>query len=246
MDQVKPFSDERLRQACVYCGGATGTRDHVPSRVLLDEPLPDNLPVVDACSSCNSGFSEDETYVACLIDVVQASIADPDLVQRTKIARILREQPQLRAKFERARRVTHGVVSFDVESARVRNILLKLARGHAAFELDERRRDEPARVLITPLAQLEPGAREDFETPPVVSLFPEVGSRAMQRMSVVTLDLASVDEPSHIVSEQFVLGPEWMEVQPERYRYLAAALDAGGVVVRLVLSEFLACEVTWS
>ncbi|ABC83307.1 hypothetical protein [Anaeromyxobacter dehalogenans] len=246
MEQVKPFSDDRIRQACVYCGGAIGTRDHVPSRVLLDEPFPDNLPVVDACSGCNSGFSDDEMYVACLVDVVQASIADPDLVPRKKIGRILREQTLLRDKLARARHVNDGVVSFDVESARVRNVLLKLARGHAAFELDERRRGEPVRVTMIPLAALAPAARAAFETPPLVSVFPEVGSRAMQRMSVASVTLMAAEDPSRAVEKQLILGADWIQVQRNRYRYLAVALDSGELVVRIVLSEYLCCEVIWN
>jgi hypothetical protein len=39
---------------CVYCGRVTETRDHVPSRVLLDEPYPDNLPVVPSREACNT------------------------------------------------------------------------------------------------------------------------------------------------------------------------------------------------
>lgn len=37
----------------------------------------------------------------------------------------------------------------------------------------------------------------------------------------------------------------WVEVQSGRYRYLAA-LDGTETVVRMVLSEYLACEVRWS
>lgn len=246
MEQLKPFSDERLRQSCVYCGGITETRDHVPSRVLLDEPLPDNLPVVDACSACNLGFSDDEMYLACLVDVIRASVANPDLVPRKKIARILREQPLLLARLERARRVSDGAVSFDIEQERVRNVVLKLARGHAAFELDEHKRDEPIRIMLMPLESLDPEARDEFETPPLVSLFSEVGSRSMQRMSVVSVTLAARDDPSQKVKKELLLGPDWLEVQEGRYRYLAAVLDDGQVVVRFVLSEYLACEVSWN
>lgn len=32
--------DSRLVGGCVFCGGEPGTRDHVPSKVLLDDPLP--------------------------------------------------------------------------------------------------------------------------------------------------------------------------------------------------------------
>lgn len=38
--------------------------------------------------------------------------------------------------------------------------------------------------------------------------------------------------------------PEWIVVQPGRYRYVAFVDDT--VVVRMVLSEYLACEVIWS
>ena len=68
MDPRKLFVDERLTGKCIYCGRNPETRDHVPSRVLLDKPFPDNLPVVDACRTCNEDFSQDEEYLACLIE----------------------------------------------------------------------------------------------------------------------------------------------------------------------------------
>jgi hypothetical protein len=46
MQQLRSYADERLVASCVYCGNVTETRDHVPSRILLDEPYPENLPVV--------------------------------------------------------------------------------------------------------------------------------------------------------------------------------------------------------
>jgi hypothetical protein len=51
MRQLESYADERLTAACIYCGRATQTRDHVPSRVLLNEPYPNNLPVVPACNT---------------------------------------------------------------------------------------------------------------------------------------------------------------------------------------------------
>ncbi|MGD0649715.1 MAG: hypothetical protein ABSA97_00995 [Verrucomicrobiia bacterium] len=35
----------------------------------------------------------------------------------------------------------------------------------------------------------------------------------------------------------------WIVVQPGRYRYLASVGD--GVIIRLVISEYLGCEVIW-
>jgi hypothetical protein len=41
MDPRKLFADERHAAFCVYCGDPPTTREHAASRVLLDDPLPD-------------------------------------------------------------------------------------------------------------------------------------------------------------------------------------------------------------
>lgn len=73
MDQLKDYADDRLISGCTYCDGLAETRDHVPSRVLLDSPLPENLPVVGACWACNNGFSKDEEYFVCLLAAFELS-----------------------------------------------------------------------------------------------------------------------------------------------------------------------------
>lgn len=246
MEQVPHYGDPRLLLHCVYCGGGTATRDHVPSRILLDEPYPENLPVVLACSECNSGFSLDEEYFACFVDMYHEAIAPEQHVPRPKIARILRDKPLLKDMLERSRCEVGGSISFAIDTQRVRNVLLKLARGHAAFDLDEHLKEESATVALFPLADLDPATRECFETAPAVVVFPEVGSRAMQRMSVVSVTLESVAEPSRVLEQQVLLEPSWMEVQPGRYRYLATAPEPGSVIVRMVLSEVVGCEAVWS
>ncbi len=64
MDPKKLFIDERLKGNCAYCGAVADSRDHIPSRVLLDEPYPENIPVAESCTKCNGGFSSDEEYLA--------------------------------------------------------------------------------------------------------------------------------------------------------------------------------------
>jgi len=46
MDPRHLFIDERLTGICVYCGGQSDTKDHVPSKVLLDKPYPPQLPML--------------------------------------------------------------------------------------------------------------------------------------------------------------------------------------------------------
>jgi hypothetical protein len=77
------FLDSRLAgEGCAYCGSAADSRDHVPSKILLDDPLPAYLPVVKACSHCNGSFSLDEEYLACFLECVMAGSVNPDLLSR--------------------------------------------------------------------------------------------------------------------------------------------------------------------
>jgi len=102
MDPRQLFADERLKGMCVHCGGRPHTRDHAPSKVLLDDPLPNNLPVVEACESCNTGFSQDEEYVACFVECVICGTTELSGVQRPKIKRILAERPALAARLHQS------------------------------------------------------------------------------------------------------------------------------------------------
>ena len=34
---------------CIYCGKPANTREHVPSKTMLIEPFPENLPTIPAC-----------------------------------------------------------------------------------------------------------------------------------------------------------------------------------------------------
>jgi hypothetical protein len=229
MRQLRSFGDEREVLSCVYCGnGPIESRDHVPSRVLLDEPYPENLPVVPACAPCNNGFSQDEEYVACLVECVIAGTTDPKAVTRSKVARILRERPALAARLAAARTVEQGGTVFGVEDARVRKVVLKLARGHASFELHTPQTEEPSAIAAVPLVMWTEAQRRSFECGPSTSIWPEVGSRAMQRL----------------VEDDGFGAEGWVVAQPGRYRYLAVATEAGPIV-RIVLSEYLACEVHW-
>ena len=78
MKQIKKYSDLRLYGYCTYCGGEPETRDHVPSKILLDKPFPENLPVVPSCDKCNHDFSKDEEYFACLIECTLRGTTEPE------------------------------------------------------------------------------------------------------------------------------------------------------------------------
>jgi len=231
VDQIPNFGDSRQMVSCVFCGGPVETRDHVPSKVFLDEPYPTNLPIVPSCKLCNSGFSLDEEYVACLVECVLAGSTDPRLVKRKKIKRILEKKPALASKLSDARQETESGTIFTIEMERVRNVVLKLARGHAAFELNEPQLDNPSDISFLPFPSMNPAIREIFEGSPGSSgpllAWPEVGSRAMQRL------VEGLPEDS-----------SWIIAQPGRYRYITSV--DGSAIVRIVISEYLACQVEWA
>ena len=231
MDPRQLFADERHALMCASCGnGDCSTADHVPSKVLLDEPYPENLPVVQACARCNNGFSADERYLACLIGVVISGTTDPSTQARTRIGRILSEQSLLRQALEASRKVDEsGTVRYYVDSTRVANVIVKLARGHAAYELSEPQLEPPRYVRFQPLTTMGATQRTAFETPNDSGIWPEIGSRAF---IVASRAFAGVD-----------LGQGWRMIQPGRYRYLVGSSPA--VQVRFVLSEYLACDVGW-
>jgi hypothetical protein len=230
MEQIPNYADSRQIQACAYCGGDTRTRDHVPSKVLLDEPFPENLPVVPACDRCNQSFSADEEYIACLLECVMCGSTEPDALNRPNIRRILSNRPLLRAKLEKARKPTpEGGTIFDVEQDRLRNIVLKLGRGHCAYELNEPRRDNPKSLMAVPFSSLTRQQGRHFEAVPggPIGVWPEVGSRAFQRLLIA-------DDAYHM---------GWLTVQAGRYRFMTLA--EGAVIVRIVIADYLACEIIW-
>ena len=229
MQQLPCYGDERVAAYCAFCGGATGTRDHCPSRILLDDPLPENLPVVPACAACNSSFSSHEEYFACLVSCALAGSTEPENMHRAKTKRILKEKPLLRAKIENSRSVSQSGVLFVPEQERVLAVVTKLAQGHALHELHVSCARKPDEVRCIPLSLLTQAQRESFEQPEFANGWPEVGSRAMQRMLIVGND---------------VTPGEWITVQPARYRYHASQI--GGVEVRIVIHEYLACHVHWA
>lgn len=227
MQFIRCFGDTRILAGCCYCGAPTESRDHVPPKAFLDEPFPENLPVVPACFRCNNQASSDEEYTAALIDCVCVGSALPRRQTRQRTRRKLEQKLSLATRIGRSRRISDDAVEFVVEAGSVNRVLLKIARGLIAYELHETVSGQPWHFAASPLAGLSSTERKHFFAEPEMSIVPELGSRAMQR--------AFVDADRRT---------RWIEVQPGRFRYLAHA--AHGVAIRFVLAEYLACEAAWT
>lgn len=230
MHQFTCYGDSRNKGYCIHCGGPDETDDHIPSKVLLDEPFPTNLMVCPSCLTCNNRLSQDEEYLACLLECVIAGDTSPSSIKRPKIARSVERSDGLRRKLASAMHNVEGRRIWSVDNERVTAVLLKLARGHAAYEQNLPQVDPPSRLYFRPLETMTADDRESFEgsDDAGIAAWPEVGTRAMQRLLVVGSDVYKED---------------WLVVQPDNYRF---RVDTDvGVRVRIVLREYLACEIAW-
>jgi hypothetical protein len=231
MDPKKIFIDDRLKGICSYCGAEHASRDHTPSRVFLDQPYPEDLAVSESCIKCNTGFSADEEYVACLIECVIQGTTKPTPKFRDKVARTLTARPSIAARIEKGKQSEiNETILWQPEMDRVHRVIVKLAQGHVSYELGLPHIGTPDTVEIIPIPcmseeQFKAFNNLDYDSP---ALYPEIGSRAF--ISIVCGKPTAYNN--------------WNIVQDGRYRY--AVGQSSGDWVKLVLSEYLACLVVWN
>jgi hypothetical protein len=236
MRQHVPHTDARQAGWCYSCGRAvdseTRTVEHIPARIFLDRPFPDNLATVASCFECNNGTSADELYVACLLDAALVGTTDRGLLVRERVRQAIAGSPQLNERLTVALAQPDSGLGPSAESVEV--VVTKLARGHAEYDLADPRHGPPESIRWFRLDEASTSDVESFErwtdrSSPVSQLLPEVGSRALSGL------FDSEDEGSP---------RPWTTVQGNRYRY-SCRVDCGSAI-RLVLRGYLACEVTWS
>lgn len=220
MIQRPEYGEGHPDEFCCYCGNRADTVDHVPSKVLLDLPYPDNLPVVPCCKTCNKGFSLDEEYVAVLLECVRWQTFVPELFHREKIKKIVEHSPSI---LEMAKTsillLRDGRFLIDTNNERFNRVLTKLIAGHLRFEGLEQ---------WCSIVGLEINFYHDirknqdfyrwFHTPIISNLLPEVGSRALCSL----IECGEASSP-------------WFLVQPYEYEYCVAPDNSE---VRIIIQDF--------
>lgn len=235
MKQVKDFSDDRYKGSCLHCGASLSAKptndDHVPSKALLDRPLPANVHVVETCMECNNGFSADEEYFAAFLGAAMSGSTAPDAQVFETARKALAGNAKFRREIDAAK-----IEGTDIDGKpqlrwlpdikRIERVVVKNARGHAFHELGQPMFAEPDDIMIVPLEVIEEERLAEFLTIDMGDSWPEVGSRLLQRV---------------VEGTDMVDG--WIVVQPNVYVF--AVLDAEGVIVRSIIREYLLTEVTW-
>ena len=246
MKYINDLSGSGLRTGCIHCDSNYSqneasiapsklTKDHVPSKCLLMRPYPIDLPVVDVCHACNQSFSVDEEYFAAFLSSVISGSTDPKHQNSRFAARkILKRSAKLRDRIDRSNNqgVTQLGESFNSwfpEIERIKRVVIKNARGHFVYEFGslESVSSSPSHEYVVPFDSLDDCARQEFENCNFSEFtsWPGIGSRMMFR----------------VVEGHDLNGP-WIVVQDGVYRY---AVDESGVV-RTVIHEYLATEVSWN
>lgn len=225
LDPKKLFFDGRLKGVCIYCGAMADTRDHVPSRILLDHPYPSNMNIVPACNLCNNRFSRDEAYLACIIDCAQSGGLVE--VKRKKVRDLLDSNVSLASKIHNQTVISLEGQRLLPEMNRVSNVIVKIARGHLYYECSEIFLHEPSYLMIKPFHSMSEIEIKEYGKCHRVRIFPEIGSRAFVK---------------HFASQKLGISHDWEVVQVGRYRFM---VDYSNITIKFVLSEYLACEVGW-
>ena len=229
------YWDHNKENGCIYCGRHATTREHVPSKTLLLEPYSDNLPTIPACFECNNGFSEDEEYFVCYLEILKSNIYTGwEISDRTK--NILAQKPQLESLIYSQIKLIDGKVSFNIDRKRLLRIINKLATCHVGYEFDVVDFDGPIQTEFNFAFNLSTEYREKFESPQVMTAIPEISSRFSCNFYVA----------ENIETGEKILLNDWFEVQENRYKYHVYLNEQGGVSVKIVILDYLYCQVDFN
>lgn len=220
MLQRPEYGEGHPERMCCYCGDYADTVDHVPSKVFLDKPYPENLPVVPCCKRCNEQFSLDEEYVAVLLECVRWQTFDIEQFKRDKVRKIVEHNPAiLKTVRKTVNSMLDGHISIALENSRLNKVLTKLIAGHLRFEgLDQWFLHNSLDICFYQVIHTNQEFYNRFRSPIFSGLLPEVGSRAL--ISLV---------------ENGNAGSPWFTVQPDKYEYCVAPDNSE---VRIIIQDF--------
>lgn len=227
---------------CLHCGKLPArdetTKDHIPSKCLVNPDFPAELTVVNACRKCNEGYAKDEEYFAAFLASVISGSTSPNSKQFPNAAKTLAHQIKLRRRIDQVCEVVQSAdgsstLLWAPENERLERVLAKNARGHVWSETGRVFIEPPLYVGISPIQYMNVKQLHQFENPihstPIgLSHWPEIGSEKLERAAFES-------------SLRLTLNPSWVTVQHGVYRYSVDDLST----VRIVLQEYLAVEVAW-
>ncbi len=119
------------KDTCCYCGKNSESRDHIPSKNLLEKPFPDNLLTVPSCIKCNQSFSLDEEY---FLNVLVEISNNPTLIAKKEpngnVYKARKRSKKLNDRIENSLiQLEDGKIYFRMEENRIKKVIEKNALG---------------------------------------------------------------------------------------------------------------------
>lgn len=139
--------------------------------------------------------------------------------------------PKIQTILQEQIRTENDKVYFKPDIQRILRILLKLARGHAGFELDYVNFDDTTtEIWYEFIFNMSKRTIYEFNRISLYPLYPEVGLRGMY--IIQNLDTGN--------AQTFA---RWINVQEGQYRYQVSYSSNGNTSVKIVIYEFLYCKI---
>lgn len=121
----------RIEKICLFCGGKADSKDHIPSKNLIEKPYPNNLLTISSCIKCNKSFSLDEEY---FLNVLVEISNNPTLLAKKEsngsVYKARERSSGLRDRIQNSLIVgDDGRIYFKSESDRIKRVIEKNAFG---------------------------------------------------------------------------------------------------------------------
>ncbi len=226
------YYDGKNENGCIYCGAIANTREHFPSKVLLNKPYPDNLFTLPACLKCNNGYSLDEEYLACFIEKLKEKVFK-GYKMRDKIIDILNKKIKLNELIDEQIISDGELIILNVETDRFKKVIEKIAICHAGYEFDTITSCDTINTWFDFAVNLSNDQIKCFKESQISNVIPEIASRYSTEYCIVETN----------GSKDIFLMYNWEKIQKGIYEYCVFINYNGNVCVRLILSDFLYCEV---
>lgn len=116
---------------CLYCGENAETKDHIPSKNLLEHPYPNNLLTIPACDKCNKSFSLDEEYfLNVLVEVCDNQTLFSKKQRGGSVYKARERSKGLKKRIENSLvKREDGKIYFQSEDDRIKRVIEKNAFG---------------------------------------------------------------------------------------------------------------------
>jgi hypothetical protein len=235
---------------CIYCGAVANSREHIPSKIFLEKPYPNNLLLVPSCKTCNNYFSYDELYTWFAIQILKKEYYRSIYITSETYEDRFKKHSPIIAKVHKdvesfclSKDLNQKDDIYNFKSKRIERILWKLAVGHSVFELSEcyYTGDEEWNISITYsfLPTLSLNEIDDMNASIDISNYPlpEVGSRIFEHIYVLQPKI------NYKCYKGFLM-LDWIDIQKMKYRYTCANLG-DRIVVKIVINEFLYSIITF-